>query len=161
VPFRTRRLQGIVVGLTDKAPVSETKDIEEIVDPEPVLSPVQIELARWISSYYLAPLIHCLRLMLPPGLEQRAVLTVELSESANRRIGADLTREQRVVIEFLRREGKQRVEDLARSLKMADPRPVVDQLARRGVLITRSELERPRVRPKRLASSASRPTRRK
>ena len=33
VPFGPRRLQGIVVGLTDKSPVAETKDIEEIVDP--------------------------------------------------------------------------------------------------------------------------------
>jgi primosomal protein N' (replication factor Y) len=147
VPFRTRRLQGIVVGLTDKAPVAETRDIEEIVDPEPVLSPVQIELARWISGYYLAPLINCLRLMLPPGLERRAELTVELKAGAS--IPRNLTREQRVVIEFLRREGKQRVKDLARSLKMADPRPIVDQLARRGVIIKRSELEKPRVRPKR------------
>jgi len=48
--------RGIVVGLTDRAAVPETRDIEEIVDAEPVLSPVQIELARWISSYYLAPL---------------------------------------------------------------------------------------------------------
>lgn len=149
VPFRTRRLQGIVVGLTDRPPVFETRDIEEIIDPEPVLSPLQIELARWMSNYYLAPLIHCLRLMLPPGLEQRAVLTVELSESANQRIRENLTREQRVVIEFLRRKGKQRVKDLARALKMAEPRPVLDQLARRGVIIKRSELEKPRVRPKR------------
>jgi primosomal protein N' (replication factor Y) len=149
VPFRTRRLQGIVVGLTDKAPVSETKDIEEIIDPEPVLSPVQIELARWISSYYLAPLIDCLRLMLPPGLERRAVLTIELSESANQRISENLTREQRVVIEFLRQKGRQRVKDLARSLKMDDPFPTIDQLARRGAIIKRSELEKPRVRPKR------------
>ncbi len=173
VPFGPRRLQGIVVGLTDSAPVFDTRDIEEIVDPEPVVSPAQIELARWMSGYYLAPLIDCLRLMLPPGLEQRAVLTVELSESANQRISEsanqrisesanqqisesaneriseNLTREQRVVIEFLRREGKQRVKDLARSLKMDDPFPIIDQLARRGVIIKRSELEKPRVRPKR------------
>jgi primosomal protein N' (replication factor Y) len=148
VPFGPRRLQGIVMGLTDHAPVAETRDIEEIVDPEPVLSPVQIELARWISSYYLAPLIHCLRLMLPPGLEQRSVLTAELKPDAP--IPRNMSREQRVVIEFLRREGKQRVKDLTRPLKMADPRPVVDQLARRGLIIKRSELEKPRVRPKRV-----------
>ena len=147
VPFGPRCLQGIVVGLTDWAPVLETRDIEEIVDPEPVVSPVQIELARWLSSYYLAPLVHCLRLMLPPGLERRAVLTVELRADAP--TPRDLTREQRVVIEFLRREGKQRVRDLARALKLVDPRPVVDQLARRGIIIKRSELEKPRVRPKR------------
>ena len=147
VPFGPRRLQGIVVGLSDRAPVPETRDIEEIVDPEPVLLPIQIELARWISSYYLAPLIHCLRLMLPPGLERRTELTVELK--ADVPIPSDLTPEQHRVIEFLHQEGKQRVKDLARSLEIEDPRPVVDQLARRGLIIKHSELEKPRVRPKR------------
>jgi len=144
VPFGPRRLQGIVVGLTDRAAVPETRDIEEVFDSEPVVSPVQIELARWISGYYLAPLIHCLRLMLPPGLERRAELTVELR--ADVPIPADLTREQRVVIEFLRQEGKQRVEDL----EIEHPRPVVDQLARRGVITKRWELAKPRARPKRV-----------
>ena len=146
VPFGPRRLQGIVVGLTDRAAVPETRDIEEIVDPEPVLSPVQIELARWISSYYLAPLIHCLRLMLPPGLERRSELAVELK--ANAPIPPDLTPEQHRVVEFLRQEGKQRMKDLARFLEISDPRPVVDQLARRGVITKSSEFEKPRVRPK-------------
>jgi len=149
VPFGPRRLQGIVVGLTDWAPVLETRDIEGIVDPEPVLTRVQIELARWMSNYYLAPLVQCFRLMLPPGLERRAVLTVELGESADQRISERLTREQRVVIEFLRRQGKQRVRDLARALKLEDPRPLIDQLARRGIVVKRWELEKPRVRPKR------------
>jgi primosomal protein N' (replication factor Y) len=143
VPFGPRRLQGIVVGLTDRAPVPETRDIEEIVDPEPALSPVQIELARWISGYYLAPLIHCLRLMLPPGLERPAELTVELKADVT--IPTDLTPEQHNVVEFLRQEGKQRVEDL----DIEDPRPVVDQLARRGVITKRWELAKPRARPKR------------
>jgi primosomal protein N' (replication factor Y) len=146
VPFGPRRLQGIVVGLPDRAPVPETRDIEEIVDPEPVLLPVQIKLARWISDYYLAPLIDCLRLMLPPGLEQRAELTVELSELANQRISEDLTPEQQRVVEFLRQEGKQRVE----ALEIEDLRPVVDQLARRGVIIKRWELAKPRARPRRV-----------
>ncbi len=147
VPFGPRRLQGIVVGLTDRSPVPETRDIEEIVDPEPALSLVQIELARWISGYYLAPLIDCLRLMLPPGLEQRTELTVELKADVS--IPSDLTPEQRAVVEFLRQEGKQRVKDLAQSLAIEDPRPVVDQLARRGIVIKQSELEEPRVRPRR------------
>lgn len=147
VPFGPRRLQGIVVDLTDRAPVPETRDIEEIFDPEPALSPVQIELARWISGYYLAPLIHCLRLMLPPGLERRAELTVELKADAP--IPPDLTPEQRKVIEFLRQEGKQRVEDIAQALEIEDPRPVVDQLAHRGMVLKRWELAEPQARPKR------------
>jgi len=150
VPFGPRRLQGIVVGLTDRAAVLETRDIEEIVDPEPVLSPVQIELARWISNYYIAPLIHCLRLMLPTGLKQRSELAVELSESADQRSSEDLTPEQRKVVEFLRQEGKQRVKDLARLLEIENPRPIVDQLARRRVITKRWELAKPQARPKKV-----------
>ncbi len=146
VPFGPRRLQGIVVGLTDRAAVPETRDIEEVFDSEPVVSPLQIELARWISGYYLAPLIHCLRLMLPPGLERRGELTVELSEAASRQVSEELTPEQRQVIEFLRQEGRQRVEDL----EVEDARSVVDELARRDVLTKRWKLAKPRARPKKV-----------
>src|SRR5262245_3786675 len=72
VPFGGRRAQGVVVSLTDTAPVAEVKDIESLVDPQPVLTPAQLDLAYWIAHTYLAPLIECLTLMLPPGLSQRA-----------------------------------------------------------------------------------------
>ena len=61
VPFGPRRLQGLILALSDTSPVEETKDLYEIIDPQPFLSPVQIQLARWISNYYLAPLIDCVR----------------------------------------------------------------------------------------------------
>ncbi len=147
VPFRDRRLQAIVVGLSESAPVAETRDIEEIVDREPVLSPVQIELARWMSDYYLAPLLDCLRVMLPPGIEQQAVLMLELRPEAP--IPRNLTRQERAVIELLRRRGRLSARRLARELRMPDWRPVVDRLARKGVISKRSELTKPRVGPKR------------
>ena len=93
VPFRTRRLQGLILALSDTSPVKETKDLYEIIDPQPVLSPAQIQLARWISDYYLATLIDCVRLMLPPGIEQRAETVVELRADAPPR--RNLTRQQR------------------------------------------------------------------
>jgi primosomal protein N' (replication factor Y) len=147
VPFGTRRLQGLILALSDTSPVKETKDLYEIIDPQPFLSPVQIQLARWISNYYLAPLIDCVRLMLPPGIEQRTETMVALQADAPPQ--RNLSRQQRVVLEFLRRRGPQRLSQMGRQLKMENARPVIDQLVRRGLVITRSEISKPQVRPKR------------
>jgi primosomal protein N' (replication factor Y) (superfamily II helicase) len=73
VPFGNRIIQGIVVRLSDAASVAGTKDIADIVAASPLLSPLQIKLAQWMSERYLAPLFDALALMLPPGFERRAI----------------------------------------------------------------------------------------
>jgi len=163
VPFGPRRLQGLIIALSDTSPVKETKDLYEIIpfdlaqgrDPQPVLSPVQIQLARWISGYYLAPLIDCVRLMLPPGIEQRAETVVELQADAPAQ--RNLTRQQQTILELLRRSGPQKLSQIGRQLKnvrkvgnfsVENVRPVIDQLVRRGLVTIRSEISKPQVRPK-------------
>src|SRR5450759_5069544 len=72
VRFGAQRTQGIVAGLADSTPLKQVSPIECLIDPEPVLTPAQIDLARWMAHTYLASLIECLVLMLPPGLSKRA-----------------------------------------------------------------------------------------
>jgi primosomal protein N' (replication factor Y) len=79
VPFGPRRLYGIVVTLSATSPVPETRPVESLVDPDPVLTPAQINLARWMGREYLAPLWRCLTLMLPPGVIGYADVQVELA----------------------------------------------------------------------------------
>ncbi len=67
VPFRTQQLAAVVVNLTDDSPVENTRPIADLLDPEPVLRPTQLALARWLSDTYLAPISECIRLFLPPG----------------------------------------------------------------------------------------------
>jgi primosomal protein N' (replication factor Y) len=71
VPFRGRRVQAVVLSLSDVAPAFETHDVISLVWAQPLLTPQQLSLAHWISTYYLAPLIEALRLMLPAGLSKR------------------------------------------------------------------------------------------
>jgi len=70
-PFRGRRLQAVVLRLTDAAPTFDTHEIVSLVWADPVLTPAQIALAYWVREYYVAPLIESLLLMLPVGLSQR------------------------------------------------------------------------------------------
>jgi primosomal protein N' (replication factor Y) len=71
VPFRGRRLQAVVLRLSDAAPDFATREIDALVWAQPLLNRAQLDLAHWISETYVAPLIESLRLMLPAGLSQR------------------------------------------------------------------------------------------
>ena len=76
VPFREKRLVGIVTELHDRDPLVGTKPIEikpilQVLDQQPVLDCTLMELGKWIASYYIAPLGEVLRTMLPLGAEVR------------------------------------------------------------------------------------------
>src|SRR5690242_8734705 len=69
VPFRNERLSGVVTALHDREPSMPAKTVLQVLDSEPVLDPRLMELARWISHYYLAPLGEVVRTMLPLSAE--------------------------------------------------------------------------------------------
>jgi primosomal protein N' (replication factor Y) len=71
VPFREKRLAGIVTELHDRPQTIEIKPIVHVLDTTPVLDQVLLELGRWIASYYIAPIGEVLRTMLPLGAEVR------------------------------------------------------------------------------------------
>ena len=79
VPFGDKVLQGIVLELSPLPAVEDTREIISVIEPEPLLSPASIALARWISDYYLSPLFAAIALMLPPGFERNAITFIELS----------------------------------------------------------------------------------
>ncbi|HSQ39654.1 MAG TPA: hypothetical protein VLM78_05795, partial [Anaerolineales bacterium] len=80
-PFGNQTVQGVVLELVDSASVAETKPLESLLDPVPVLTVPQIELAKWMSAHYLQPLAAMVGMMLPTGLSQQA--DVQYSVTSN------------------------------------------------------------------------------
>jgi len=146
VPFGTRHLQGVVVGLSDVSPVRETKEIEQLLFPYPLLSPERIQLAYWMSERYLAPLHQTIWVMLPSGLGQEMETYVEIAETAHLR--GDCAPEQRRVLEFLATQGQVTTRQLARGVGIANWRAVLADLVRRGMARRWQEIKPPRVRRK-------------
>ena len=66
VPFGRRYLQGLIIGFDEQSPVEQTREVDQIVDEQPVLSPLLIDLAHWMSNYYLAPIQRVVHTMLAP-----------------------------------------------------------------------------------------------
>ena len=67
VPFRTRTVIGIVVALSPFSAVASPRPISRIALKSPLLSPVQLQLAFWMSRYYRISLFRILIQFLPPG----------------------------------------------------------------------------------------------
>ncbi len=146
VPFGRQRLYGVVIALSDESPVSKTRPVGSLVDPDPVLTPVQIALAGWMSREYLTPLHECLKLMLPPGVTGYTDVLITLNPDAS----ADTanTKTQAELLALLRRRGPLRGAQVRAALRTADWRAAAEQLERRRVVTCQSFLAPPRARPK-------------
>jgi primosomal protein N' (replication factor Y) len=149
-PLRDGRAYAVVVALRADSPVAETRPLGEPVDPEPVVSPAQLELARWLSARTLAPLMDCLRLMLPPGLARRADVLVELVDPPppHKPRARPPSKTQQAVLDALAARGALRGRQIARLTGTLDWRNVVGQLVARGLVRKHSLLPPPAVRPK-------------
>ncbi|MCB9102703.1 MAG: primosomal protein N' [Anaerolineales bacterium] len=138
VPFRTQQLMGVVVGLSQISPVSDTRPVEAILDPNPVLTPNQIELARWLSREYIAPLAACLQYFLPPGSGRKPeLMLIPLDNTAS---PGSLTAPERVLLAYLRQKGPT-------PLAEVDPGAAAG-LVEKGLARRQSVLTKPRVGPK-------------
>jgi len=148
-PFGPRRVQGVVLRLLPEAEVPETRPVESLLDPDPVLTPTQLDLARWLAEHTRSPLIDCLTLMLPPGLSQQADTIYTLLDAKAKTTSPSAARLLRLLI----RRGPLRGRQIDRALPRTEWRRAAEGLARRGVLSRSSVLEPPRLRPRRIRTA--------
>src|SRR5215475_6684996 len=81
VPFRTSRLPSIVTALHNQPPSVEAKTVHSVLDAEPLIDSPLIQLAEWISNYYIAPIGEVLRAMLPLQAEIKRDWTYTITEA--------------------------------------------------------------------------------
>ena len=80
VPFRAKRLCGVVTELHDREPEFETRRLGQVLDATPALTPELMQLGRWIAQYYIAPIGEVYRGMLPLTAEFRRVIGYRITE---------------------------------------------------------------------------------
>ncbi|MDM8526801.1 primosomal protein N' [Anaerolineales bacterium HSG24] len=141
VPLRTEKLPAIVVAIKQTSLLDVTRPIFEILDPTPVVTPAQIELAHWLSAQYLTALATCLRAFLPPGSHHKSEYILKPNITpANRWRAESLAAPARLLFTFLQQKGGARWKE-------------IDQNAARTLMATglaqrESVLSKPKVGPK-------------
>lgn len=72
VPLRNRTATGTVLTLSEPSPAwkDRLKPILKLIDPEPLISPVMMNLASWAADYYSVALDQMIRCLLPETVRQ-------------------------------------------------------------------------------------------
>lgn len=139
VPFRTQQLPGIIINFSDTAPVDTTRPIADILDPQPVVSAAQIELAYWLSRETLAPLALCLKYFLPPGSGRKPEWVLKPTAAARQQITLPNAPAQ-ILLAYLRRHGAAALDDVDAA--------AAETLLNEGLAQKTAILGKPRVGPK-------------
>ncbi len=159
VPLRNRAMVGVVLELSERRPEEhKIKEVAEVLDPLPALPPRLIELGRWLSNYYLAPVGEVFRAMLPPVVEVRQerefTLTpagrdylAELASIGNRS-EAQVT--EQALLELIEVEG--RPIRWGRAGRLPGGQAAAARLLRRGQLETHEVTRHRKVRTQKIAA---------
>ena len=156
IPFGRQTVQGIVLQEVEFPQVPETRAILSLLDPEPVITPLQMRLAHALAEDTFSPLSVCLGAMLPPGLRQQADTLFRLSEQGENIAQEDLeglNATQKRLIELFKKPSNQgglRGRQLAASLRHQDWRTAARILEKKGWLTSHAILPPPSVRPKKV-----------
>lgn len=84
VPFGPRTIQGYVMALTDQPDenldLSKLKELKEIQDIRPELTPELIQLSEWYGKYFVTKRISMLEVMLPAALKAKYTKVFHLKD---------------------------------------------------------------------------------
>jgi primosomal protein N' (replication factor Y) len=72
----------VAPGAPDPDKIFELKAIREVLDKDPIYSPVLLRLAQWLAQYYMYPIGEVLRTMLPASKTKTVKATYELTSDA-------------------------------------------------------------------------------
>jgi len=124
VPFGHSEARGYVVGLTDHSERDDLKEIRSRVGTKSLVSEPLMALARWMAEYYVAPVEHAVRAVLPGAVRRRGAgfkerLFVLPTDSATDELAVEQLRrrapKQAAVLDVLLSGGQMFAQHLARS----------------------------------------------
>jgi len=154
VPFGRQSVQGVIIEFPEKPAVTQTKAIQKILDPTPVVTPEQIQLAQYIARETLSPLGVTLQAMVPAGLSVQSDSTYRLTDESETLLeeGQPLLPEpspsQSRLLDLLVKRGPLRGRQIDRALPQKNWRKTAGSLTRRGIIKSQSTLADPSVKPK-------------
>ena len=73
VPFGSQLLHGVIFQITEFSSVPNTRDISQVLVGKTILSPIALQIARWMSEHYLCTLFQAANVMFPVGLHRKNV----------------------------------------------------------------------------------------
>ncbi len=146
VQFGRKKLYSAVVVNVHNVPPTgyEVKEIVDVLDSAPVLTPQQLALWEWIGAYYMAYPGDVMKAALPAGmkLESETRIHLEHEEEAD-----ELPDEDQRALRLVAQKKNVTVQDLAKELGLKNPLPLLNRLIS-GHYLRVEELIRESIKPR-------------
>ena len=142
VPFGKSKLQtGIIVKVHEEVPTGyQSKYIESVLDDSPIITGKQLQLWRWISDYYMAPIGDVMNAALPGNFKLASETKILLHPEAEDN-SEQLTDREYQVFEALEIQEQLDLKELSEILQLKNVQPVIKSLIDKRVVITQEELK--------------------
>jgi len=72
VPFGTKKLTGYILAILNEADFTDTREILDVLDAEPLFTPEDLAFYSWAAAYYHYPLGKALHDILPGGIDLKS-----------------------------------------------------------------------------------------
>ncbi|MBO7099259.1 MAG: primosomal protein N' [Bacteroidaceae bacterium] len=141
VPFGTAKYySAIVVRLHDNIPHYKTKEVTELLDSSPIITPSQLKLWEWIADYYLCTIGDVYKAALPSGMKLESESCVMYNEEF---IAEDtLSPSEDKIIQALEEETAQTLSTLQKRTGIKNILPVIKRLLEKGAVQIKEEVKR-------------------
>ena len=116
----------------------EIKDIEAILDEEPIVGEIQLQLWEWIANYYCCTLGEVYKAALPSGLKLESQTRICLNPEAS--FADNLNEKENLVILLLESRKTATVQDLNQFLGQQSSYPILKLLLEKNAVIIEEQL---------------------
>ncbi|MEC3907457.1 primosomal protein N' [Tamlana sp. 2201CG12-4] len=141
VPFgKSKIYTGIVCRIHNESPKAyEAKDIQQILDNEPVVNNTQLSLWKWIASYYMCTMGDVMRAALPSAfiLESETVVSKNSVKNIDESILKD---DEFLIYEALHHQSSLKIHDVSNILNKKNVLPVIKSLIEKEAIFVEEEV---------------------
>lgn len=153
-PFGKRVLTGFVVGISETTTISEEiKEIQDVIDDNPIFNEISLKFYEWLASYYLCSLGEALKLIVPYGTEIQSKKKI----SADSEYCINLLKEENpkssIRKKLLQVFAERNLITLSQLQKIVKKKNIYSQLhslEKIGAITIHNEIENPKVKTKKI-----------
>lgn len=153
VPFSGRKVEGYIIGFVPNPEVDEVREIEDVIDDVPLLTPDLLKVAEWMSNEYICLMVSVLQCMLPTGIKVESIKKIRLLGSMDRvkdsiENVAEGTQKRAVLEYLLKHKHGVGYEEISSELGIPNLSSVIKPLESEGLVAVDTLWSEPSVRPK-------------
>lgn len=160
VPFRRQLLTGYIVDLHETLEEAgqadesfEIKEVEELFDLEPLVTPELLDLTKWIADYYYASWGETIKSSLPAGINSDAEALFTITEEGREALAESKAKRPQLAakmqaLELIAKEDQTPMSELVREFEKPKAAAIARELQKAHFVTVKRQVQSATVKPK-------------